>query len=309
MISIQQNRELNNIHFDFIKKFIITRINKIVNSKNPRIKKNKIFIPLSSPNKLKLTNLLEEGVLEEIIKAPPNKLKNVIKKYRIYNTDSNLSVFINNIFVYHGYEKINKFNFIRNIGLNTCPYCNRGYIYTIEKSKKTKPEIDHFYPKDKFPLLGVSFYNLIPSCPTCNGFGAKGNLNPIDKNMKSPYEIKDDDFKFSFEIKDTSILNSLSNSSSDALEICFEKQIDGNTEVFKLDDLYKEHYDVILELYYKSKQQYTKQYIEQLKSIYPEFSEAEINRLLIGNYTNPNEFHMRPLSKLMTDIGKKLDLL
>jgi len=48
-------------------------------------------------------------------------------------------------------------------------------------------------PKSIYPYLATSFYNLIPSCPRCNGFGAKGSQDSYTDELKNPYEIKDND--------------------------------------------------------------------------------------------------------------------
>ena len=55
--------------------------------------------------------------------------------------------------------------------VNVCPYCNRQYIYVTQaKGKKwvSSMQMDHFFPKEHFPLFSCSFYNLIPSCYACN---------------------------------------------------------------------------------------------------------------------------------------------
>lgn len=55
--------------------------------------------------------------------------------------------------------------------INVCPYCNRQYIY-VTKAQGNKwtssMQMDHFFPKEHFPLFSCSFYNLIPSCYACN---------------------------------------------------------------------------------------------------------------------------------------------
>lgn len=48
-----------------------------------------------------------------------------------------------------------------------CPYCNINFVYAYDKDKVTF-QLDHFYPKDKYPYLALSFYNLIPCCGSCN---------------------------------------------------------------------------------------------------------------------------------------------
>lgn len=57
---------------------------------------------------------------------------------------------------------------------NACPYCNRQYTLTIETESDgvithiARPHFDHWYGKAIYPLLALSFYNLIPSCAVCN---------------------------------------------------------------------------------------------------------------------------------------------
>lgn len=82
--------------------------------------------------------------------------------------------------------------------INVCPYCNREYIFTYDdekKNKKTLAEMDHFYPKSKYPYLSCSLYNLIPSCHTCNH-----GKREFGENIIYPYE---EDFgpEYSFRIK------------------------------------------------------------------------------------------------------------
>ena len=42
---------------------------------------------------------------------------------------------------------------------------NPSMAFSILKSKK---QIDHFFPKRKYPFLALCYYNLIPSCDICN---------------------------------------------------------------------------------------------------------------------------------------------
>lgn len=54
--------------------------------------------------------------------------------------------------------------------LRTCPYCNHAYAFTLRREKKGlfRPTLDHFYTKSRYPHLGLTLINLIPSCSTCN---------------------------------------------------------------------------------------------------------------------------------------------
>ncbi len=51
---------------------------------------------------------------------------------------------------------------------------------------------------------------------------------------------------------------------------------------------------------------YPKSYIDELKKF--KFSEDEIYRYLFCNYKKDEDFHKRPLSKLIKDISEELNL-
>ena len=148
-----------------------------------------------------------------------------------------------NIFITSTYENslFEKMKFIERIKIETCPYCNRNYIYTSKKKQKIKPEIDHFYPKHLYPILGISYFNLIPSCEPCNGQSAKFKKDPFSERILSPYEIKIEDFKLSHKINNISIINPLSGKSD--VEVFFKPNdlIKPNLKTFNLTELYELH--------------------------------------------------------------------
>lgn len=228
--------------------------------------------------------------------------------YNLFNDDKKeIDIFLLSIFEKYGYDKIDKLQFIKNIDLKTCPYCNRNYTFTIDEKGSVKPEIDHFYPKSLYPFLACSFFNLIPSCPTCNGFGAKESKDTFYVYpITNPYEIKRTDFKFSISPESIEFFDVKKNQyhfDSFEIELYGNK---ANLEVFKLEELYKQHKDVVLELLIK-KAYYPKSYIEELKKF--SFGEDEIYRYLFCNYKKDEDLHKRPLSKLMKDISEELGLI
>jgi len=322
MLRIETNQNLADEHVEKVYENIQNRIGKVILDEGLK-KKN-------STNNIVLTDILDnddikflefikkEKVLKKILKATPLQLRAFIKwintKYP-NGADKTKVLYkcLYNIFVIHGYGKpknlnLDKFQFIKNIGLETCPYCNRSSIYTIGRNKKIKPEIDHFYPKDKYPILAISYFNLIPSCPTCNGLGAKSNKDSYALELKNPYEIEADDFKFSFKVNSVSILHPFMDKES--IEIFFETQIKEHSRVFGLEFLYAEHRDVVLELYLKAKHEYVREYIDYLYSYDGlEFTDADIYRFITCGYRDDRDLHKRPLSKLTRDISDKLGLL
>ncbi|WP_121627623.1 HNH endonuclease [Poseidonibacter antarcticus] len=198
----------------------------------------------------------------------------------------------------------NTYEFVKSLDLKTCPYCNRNYTFTVdEDSGKLRPEIDHFYPKSIYPFLAMSFYNLIPSCPICN----HTKSSKISNDLINPYDIKENDFKFTYKPTDISFTQIDSKKyDTNSFEIEF-KNSNKNIETFKLDELYKQHKDIVIDLLMK-KAYYPKSYIEELEKNFG-FSEDEIYRYLLGNYQKEEDLHKRPLSKLIKDISEELNLI
>ena len=216
--------------------------------------------------------------------------------------------------------------------VSVCPYCNRNYISSTYKflqcnncnqellvidgtekeclgckqeiNGQTKvvntAQLDHFFPKDSYPLFAVSFYNLIPSCYSCNHVKSNKDLE------YSPYDtsFSVDDVKFTYIPKST-----------DKIEI----KIDSRNPDFKngirilgIEELYQSHIDVVNELIWK-KEVYTDSYRDGLSKILNqtnlELSETELNRFITGHYTDKENYGKRPLSKMVADISKEIGLV
>jgi 5-methylcytosine-specific restriction endonuclease McrA len=58
---------------------------------------------------------------------------------------------------------------IESSSLKICPYCNKRDIeITYGQHVTARPDLDHFYPKSRYPFLATTLYNLVPSCNFCN---------------------------------------------------------------------------------------------------------------------------------------------
>jgi len=71
-----------------------------------------------------------------------------------------------------------------------CPYCNLTeveYNTTERGSGATTHQLDHFFDKDRYPLLACSFFNLVPSDGTCTGQTNKGSINFTDEFHLNPH--------------------------------------------------------------------------------------------------------------------------
>jgi len=150
------------------------------------------------------------------------------KKISIKKGKKNIIItYCNHILNTFGYKEFrssdNAYWFAENLNVKVCPYCNREYtfrfpIYKSEKQnnklkfktdKKILFDFDHFLPKEKYPYLSMSFYNLIPSCSICNSrfkhtieFDYENYIYPYNENFEN--EIK---FKIKLKRKDNLLLD------------------------------------------------------------------------------------------------------
>jgi hypothetical protein len=313
LIKINPNITESENHFHLVKGFLIKRIETIL--RLGYINKNSTKIYVSQNLRNYLNDLKNEVSLKLLILSSPKNLENLSVNIKANSplfttTKSDDNLILRNIFINHGYDNDDfcKSEFIKRVNIDTCPYCNRNYIYYLSKSSNIKPQIDHFFPKSIYPFFALSYYNLIPSCQTCNGFGAKEEKDPMDEGLINPYLISNDNFKFTYKIKSVNVVNPLADKYS--IEVTFKDKIPGHLNVFKLDKLYSQHSDHVLELIVKSKILYSEKYKEYLDSYDGlKFNKSEINRMILGNYSEENELHKRPLTKLYQDIGRKLKLI
>ena len=284
-----------------------------VNEVLPKVKKYLKDIPRTLANRSCLEYI--ENNLDDILGATADELKGLIETFRQVCPESLdqahplHQTLKNDLFgkAYRNWSRwkdYNPYTFVEKLGLKTCPYCNRNYIFSVNKrTGKLRPQIDHFCPQANYPFLSMSFGNLIPSCSTCN----HTKSNRYDPNLINPYLAKDSDNRF------TIVPNTVDFAYVESKKYDFESfdiEIRGKAaasqNIFKLKELYEQHKDIVVELLVKKKY-YPESYIEELKSF--GFNEEEVYRFLMANYLQEKDFHKRPLSKLIKDISQELGLI
>ena len=244
------------------------------------------------------------------IKSKTDKI--LISKYN--QTIKNLS----SIFDYEYYissKKKRSYGLSKIIGKNTCTYCNRLYTFTIiQQDKKTKrvnnstriarPQFDHWFPKKKYPLFALSFYNLIPSCSVCNS-SVKGDESFKLSTHLHPY-IKEPNEKFVFSYKFDA-----SNNPMVILKTTGAKA-EQTAKDLKISEVYEEHSQYELKELIDLRFKYSENYLDilfnksfDLKSV----SKNDIYRMVFGVEIDPNNFHKRPLSKFKNDILRELKVI
>ena len=189
--------------------------------------------------------------------------------------------------------------FVEELKVTVCPYCNRNYINST--NKRTMCDLDHFFNKDTYPILAVSFYNLVPVCHACNHAKQK------EKILYSPHDLSentDNLLSFGFNI---SGMDFLTDATQIGIEIdCSNKFMD-NAKVLKLKKVYQIHSDVVQECIKKTIM-FNPQYLKYLYHEYRELfeSEKEFYRIIYGNYLEEISYGKRPLSKMTKDILSEL---
>lgn len=260
-----------------------------------------------------LEKITDRNEFKKLITAPLNQFQDIIDEYDEFKplfTDEKYKEYLN----LFGYSRLRNlkmmYTFALDLGIKTCPYCNNNYILTIKKSKKANLHFDHFYSKSSFPFLSLSYYNLVPCCSVCNT--SKSSKKFDIENYIHPYLDSIND-KFDIETDNLSIIDMIlkGDKKLDKLSITlnpkkgYEDIVNRHDSAFNLKEIFNEHKDIVFEIY--SKQYiYTDSFINSLKSSFKkEFSESEIERFILGNYTLVEEINNRPLAKLMQDIYKE----
>ncbi|AHJ13475.1 hypothetical protein [Sulfurospirillum multivorans] len=248
--------------------------------------------------------------LEEVITAKPDKLHEIAMHYKDNHKFDVMRKEYKKFTVKTDNDTYDAYTLAQSLNVTVCPYCNRNYTFTVRsKNGSTRPQFDHFYDKATYPILALSFYNLIPSCPTCNA-SIKGRKEFSLTTHVHPYvEGFDDKARFALHVKDSSFYYDekgfdLEFGSNDAKE---QKNIDD----FALEEIYKNHKDIVLELIQKSVM-YNESYIEELMKNYEGTlfkNEEDLLRLIFGGYISDEDLGKRPLSKLTKDILEQLEII
>lgn len=282
--------------------------------------------------------------LEEIIMGKPvnnllfasltDKFKNwFINQFKTNPQDKHPEEVID--FFYKKIENAFSYEYFRSKGLNrlaarlnikTCPYCNHTYTLVVEDN--TTPfnsipfadseaflQFDHFFPKSKYPILSMSLYNLIPSCPICN-------LKKRDSSVSMKFHpyVSDINTHMKFRIANTDMILNPMKEESDFLKVEIDTGGDRILSAFYKDialaERYSRHLDVVRDIntsiylsrYYDARYSDIAAIFSRHGSICENEKEA-LERHIRGYYQRPEDIGKRPLTKFSQDIHKQLTIL
>ncbi|WP_156034634.1 hypothetical protein [Clostridium sp. KNHs205] len=185
--------------------------------------------------------------------------------------------------------------FLSELEVTVCPYCNRNFVNSARK--RTMCDLDHFFDKDTYPILAVSFYNIVPVCHSCNHIKASQRISYSSHNQK--YKT-DDLVTFDYYIKG---MDFLVDKKQLGIEIETAMELEDNVDILKLREVYQIHTDVVQECIKKAII-FEPEYLNFLYYTYEELfeSEEELYRIVYGDYIMEEAYGKRPLAKLTSDI-------
>jgi 5-methylcytosine-specific restriction endonuclease McrA len=274
-------------------------------------------------------NSTDDKLFEKLILANKKEIQQYISKYKDYLKNNNLefksieklakenssnSIFQALLALHNTYENFSKDwnnKIVDVVGTRTCLYCNREYIinYTDKTETKTTAELDHFYPRSLYPFLSISFFNLIPSCKICNS-KLKGDYDTFKYKILYPHiQNLNDNMQFKLTIIRSGFINN-KNDFDINLDVKNNEALNSK-KLFRLETLYQEHKDIVLELIQK-REIYPDSYIDDLFHQYEGTlfkNREDVLRHITGGYIEDKDINKRPLSKLIKDISEELDLI
>lgn len=274
------------------------------------IKKIRISLKKLRPQS-KFKNIIDN--LENIIKSD---VTNIQAKYLtlLNHCSTKEKKKIENIFNYSAHRQKDKFmEHFKKLNIKSCPFCNNNYVYFYKQKSKqynTIATLEHYYPKSKYPHLSLSFYNLIPSCNTCNS-KFKGNATHEGNILHPYYEDFNEKAKFCVSVASLPIDKDIE------LEINLKSNDVGDTrcnksiERFQLDKIYQEHNDIAKEIWNKA-QVYNESRIDELyDSFYRklDYTKEDVKNFIFCNYLHKDDINKRNHAKLTQDILKQFELI
>lgn len=312
-IDITQKKiiEAQNLHYEYMRYVIKKKLNgKSFKEPKPHAGIKTIQIVNGIRSDVKRYLNVERNLKKVLIGTPEdlNAIKSIFKTKKQIESikklfDYDMWIDFKQKSTYYFY---NAYNLAEKLDIPTCPYCNRIYTKTVvTPSKITRPTFDHWFPESKYPLLAISFYNLIPSCNICNSgksdvpFELNTHFHPYYKSTNPSLQLS---YNFSYDHVDYSAFK---------FKIITNNVFSENSiKAFKLEEIYKMHEDEIVDLR-QIRDVYTVDYLEMVKKkiLLNHISDEEIYRLAFGTYIEEGKFDRRPLSKMKKDILKDLNII
>ena len=324
MIKLDYDSYLKEKDFDFEKQYysdLKTKTkfdtNENIEEKYNRYVKNGAFREIFYGYTLKDIVLANSEKIQTIIMDIEEKINRLTQRKQ-----KNLKTTIENLFKY-----TNKYQgkaltpfFTDNFNFRTCFYCNKDFITNFDKTSTF--QLDHFYDKGSYPYLALSLYNLIPSCSTCNSSKVKGSKNTYEHDPKvgsfkneTCLAPNNKDFDFDQKVKFKLLLSdsckNLQIKTKEDIETPlkenYSNEYDKYREIFKLNERYKAHKDIVYEMM-QNAQLYPESRLKELQDL-TGIPYQQIKKDIFNLIDEDVDLSKEPFSKLKQDISKELGLI
>ncbi|MGA1931628.1 hypothetical protein ACH5BF_02770 [Arcobacter sp. YIC-464] len=319
MTSLNYNNYLKEKDFDIKKEYFISLNKSKFDTKNGESLEDryKRYIKTTGP----FRDVFKAYSLEYIILVKTDSLKDIVAdiEYKISKLTEkkkkNLYQKIKDLFKYESKfqgDVITPF-FTDNFDFKTCFYCNKDFITNFEKQKGVYTstfQLDHFYDKGTYPYLALSFYNLIPSCSTCNSKKVKGSESMIDTIAPNSKDFRFHE-KVKFKLSLDKNCKNLHIKDKDDIDIKlkeqFSKEYEKYIKVFKLNERYKAHKDIVYVMIEKA-ELYPDTRLKELQDL-TGIPYQQIKKDIFNLIDEDEDLSKKPFSKLIKDISEELDLI
>jgi len=252
---------------------------------------------------------------EDILFMIPEKINKFISETEAKNPNKKE---LKTIFKYDGKFQPLIAQFIeKHLNPRVCYYCNIDYVNVYEEENgelKNKFTLDHFIDKGSYPYLSLSFFNLIPCCSVCNS-KIKGttsfyedeklkDTNPYSKNFNFNQKVK---FKLFLSPQCKNLHIKSKEDIAIPLKERYSDEYEKYIEVFKLNERYSAHKDIVYEMM-KNAELYPKSRLKELQEL-TGIPYQEIKKDIFNLIDDNTDLSKQPFSKLIKDISKELGLL
>jgi hypothetical protein len=270
---------------------------------------------LRNPNAICLFDIIINEKIDHILIGSPIELIEISNLLNpIIFRDKQIKEAVNYVFNYDWFidKKVNKYDAYKlaeSLNITSCVYCNRNYTNTVisENGKKiSRAQFDHYFDKGSHPILAISFFNLIPSCSTCNSSVKHTATFDISTHNHPYIDDKIDEICFSYKYN---LAKPYSLEITVKAENCPKTQ--KNIEEFALNEVYNVHTDILSDIL-KTKSAFSERYLSilrlsVLKSVI--LSDDEMYRIVFGTEKDSGKFVNRPFSKFKKDILQELGIV
>lgn len=259
--------------------------------------------------------------LRKLLLSKMDELDPALEKIGIINNNYSAHM-LYEVFRYHSFIAIkdnHKVDHVKRlldaVGVNVCPYCNRLYTVTLaNKGGTSRAQLDHYRNKDQYPYFAVSLMNLIPSCGLCNQSKGKNDVAVL-------YPYSDEmglDAVFQTKIKNGISYLTGNRDAIDEFSVVLDiaeglpkelvEKIEYSDRFFNLTELYNQHKDYILYLFWKN-YVFSNEYLDELCRQFPEafcsFEDAKAMMYLMD--IEQAQWGKRSLGKLTHDIDMEIN--